>query len=862
MKTISKLSIYDQAPLSHRAFSRYATIMISLLAVTSCFESVSPLCASGIRCPRGMFCSADGQRCTLPPDLTCGNHIIEPEAGETCDFGKYNSDEPDAECRTDCQLPRCGDGVLDSSEVCDDGNNADSDGCSETCMSNEQCGNGSVDTSVGEQCDDGNTLARDGCSSSCFTEERFWHQGNLFSAIADRLGHAMAYDTARGRVVLFGGYAGGLKDDTWEWDGQVWQRMEHQEEGPSARDDHAMAYDAVRGRTVLFGGFGSALKGDATWEWDGQVWYRIEHQSEGPPARKEHAMAYDAARERIVLFGGYGGGLKGDTWEWDGHVWHRIEPRGERPSARRDHAMAYDAARDRVVLFGGSDGEDDVFWHDTWEWDGRVWHRMEHRNQGPSARKKHAMAYDAARQRVVLFGGYDGNDRFDDTWEWDGQTWHRIPHQNPEPSARAFHAMAYDAVHKRVVLFGGSNGRRLGDTWVWDGQRWRHTEPQDQAPPARAFHAMAHDAARGRVVLFGGRTNENVTGDGTWEWDGQVWHRMQLQGATPSTRTFHAMTYAAVQGHVVLFGGNDGGLLGDTWEWDGRMWHETQHHDNAPPPRQGHAMTYDPVRDRVVLFGGYDSAPLNDTWEWDGRTWHRMQQRGIPPSPRQGHAMAYDAARGRVVLFGGSDGEDTFLDDTWEWDGQMWHHIEPRGELPLVREVHAMAYDATRGRVLLFGGGDNRIFDDTWEWNGQEWRRIQSQGDLPSARYGPAMVYNAARGRVILFGGFDGKRLLDDTWHLAYQSKGEVYEGCSNNIDNDGDSLTSCEDPDCWAYCTPHCLPYTNICETLALPQCGDGQCNWALENHLNCPSDCQTVCGDFLCETGDNLSDCSADCR
>ena len=36
-------------------------------------------------------------------------------------------------CRPNCTIPRCGDGVLDGSEVCDDGNTRDGDGCSANC---------------------------------------------------------------------------------------------------------------------------------------------------------------------------------------------------------------------------------------------------------------------------------------------------------------------------------------------------------------------------------------------------------------------------------------------------------------------------------------------------------------------------------------------------------------------------------------------------------------------------------------------------------------------------------------------------------------------------------------------------------
>ena len=54
------------------------------------------------------------------------------------------------------------------------------------------------------------------------------------------------------------------------------------------------------------------------------------------------------------------------------------------------------------------------------------------------------------------------------------------------PSPRWSHNMAYDAVRQRVVLFGGwgSSGRRLNDTWEWDGVNWTQATPT-QSPAAR-----------------------------------------------------------------------------------------------------------------------------------------------------------------------------------------------------------------------------------------------------------------------------------------------------------------------------------------------------------------------------------------
>lgn len=65
--------------------------------------------------------------------------------------------------------PFCGDGNIDTSvgEQCDDGNTVSGDGCSASCLL-EVCGNNVIEP--GEECDDGNTSSGDGCSASCTIE--------------------------------------------------------------------------------------------------------------------------------------------------------------------------------------------------------------------------------------------------------------------------------------------------------------------------------------------------------------------------------------------------------------------------------------------------------------------------------------------------------------------------------------------------------------------------------------------------------------------------------------------------------------------------------------------------------------------
>jgi hypothetical protein len=53
-----------------------------------------------------------------------------------------------------------------------------------------------------------------------------------------------------------------------------------------------------------------------------------------------------------VLFGGHDGALLADTWEWDGIDWVP-RPSDTSPPARNHGGLGYDAARERVDLFGG-----------------------------------------------------------------------------------------------------------------------------------------------------------------------------------------------------------------------------------------------------------------------------------------------------------------------------------------------------------------------------------------------------------------------------------------------------------------------------------------------------------------------------
>lgn len=278
----------------------------------------------------------------------------------------------------------------------------------------------------------------------------------------------------------------------------------------------------------------------------------------------------------------------------------------------------------------------------------------------PGARTDSPLAHDSARQRMVLFGGFDPtNAPLADTWEWDGTTWTQQFPTNAPP-ARGAHGLAFDSLRNVVVLFGGAGtGASFADTWEWDGATWTQKSPV-QSPPARAEHAQAFDAYTpvSRVCVFGGTPQRGsyaqALGD-FWSYDGTTW--TPIGGPLPGPRIDTAMTYSHSILGFVLFGGQDpnGNLLDDTWYRMSGVWSERVT-GTRPPARKGHGLLYDYGRAVHVLYGGSHGG--SDTWEW---SWDwRPRTTASQPGARTGLGFAFDRGREHAVMFGGTAGVETW----------------------------------------------------------------------------------------------------------------------------------------------------------------------------------------------------------
>jgi N-acetylneuraminic acid mutarotase len=163
--------------------------------------------------------------------------------------------------------------------------------------------------------------------------------------------------------------------------------------------------------------------------------------------------------------------------------------------------------------------------------------------------------------------------------------------------------------------------------------------------------------------------------------------------------------------------------------------------------------------------GGLSLSALNESMS---NGWKNMTPTAAPP-PRLGHAMVYDSSHDKMVLFGGENTDgSTYFNDTWTYDlsTNNWTNMSPP-IAPSARVAPALAYDSAHEMVVLFGGDATENDDwlgDTWTYNlnTNRWTNM-NPSIAPSARAG-TMVYDNAYAELILFGGQHNDSFLCDTW--------------------------------------------------------------------------------------------------
>jgi cysteine-rich repeat protein len=754
-------------------------MVVVLIVLSSCVQTGDVLCSNGRVCPADFVCVAGGEACASADQLKAckGAEDASPctsTAGPgTCFDGA-------------CIVAFCGNGEMEPGEICDDGNQFSGDGCNGSCTSDESCGNGIIE--LDEECDSTDTAKCDQttcqivrCGNGIVEAAEVCDDGNNDG------GDGCSFDCVS--LELCGNstldyYAGEQCEDhnTRNFDGcsascdielMAWTQFDSSTVPPLVSGP-AVSYDVRRNRLVMFaGGNGNYMPRD-TWELDGVSW-EVRYPA-APPSRQNAMVAYDTKRGRIVLFGGLGQGYLDDTWEFDGIQWTK-NTTATHPSARSNGAMAYDSARERVVLFGGVRTTPTVYYDETWEYDGTTWTQVATPTK-PSQRSGTTMAYDPKRNRTVLWsGGFGPPPDFtsipSDVWEYDGATWTQRTLAGPLPPAGGSR-MTFDPTREAIVLLDGN------DTWQLDSTGWLKIVTGSVDWTAAPIY---FDPYRGRLVRTRAPGTNPVQSE---ELIGTTWTPIAVEIAT---QRYTAAAFDVRDGKAIMFSGESGApgstplSTNDTWELTGRQWHEVTTTGTPPSTRYGHAMAYDAERGVVVLFGGAPAGVAsNGTWEYNPVThvWSQPTLSGSPPPARFEHAMAYDSTRKRVVMFGGRSAGVSYLNDTWEYDGASWTQ-QTTATTPPARGTHGMAFDSKRSRIVMFGGFGTPVpAADTWVYDGTNWSTLIATNPPPAiANFG--MTYDAGRDRVVLHGGGGATSALNDTWELA-DSEWTLYSRAATQL--------------------------------------------------------------------------------
>jgi hypothetical protein len=272
-------------------------------------------------------------------------------------------------------------------------------------------------------------------------------------------------------------------------------------------------------------------------------------------------------------------------------------------------------------MFGGA-GEKQKIFTDLWSLKDSRWKKLS--DNGPGQQVKTTFAYDANRNKAVLFGGSGSEPFLNDTWEWNGYAWMQKMIEGPPGR---IHAMSvYDEKQKTILIFGGiGESGFLSDTWAYNGQ-WK--EVNKDGPKNCLPHGMVYDEMRKQAVLI---TVENSSDANQttpaknmmWGWSGERWEKI-ADGPGTSPNSLQALA-AFEKGEIVLFDGDDKlNNNGKTWRFDGKRW--TSNFLHGPVPRIGHFLVFDESKKRTILFGGSNRAIMfNDVWEWNGKEWKEIK---------------------------------------------------------------------------------------------------------------------------------------------------------------------------------------------------------------------------------------------
>jgi N-acetylneuraminic acid mutarotase len=450
-----------------------------------------------------------------------------------------------------------------------------------------------------------------------------------------------------------------------------------------------------------------------------------------------HSAVWDPAAQRMLVFGGADpltGRLVDELWSFslESGGWTRIQAPGQ-PPARLSHSAVWDESGARMLVFGGGCGAG-CYRADLWAFQPATssWTQLFRTGPIPVERGGQSAVWDAARGRLLVFGGTNGLGTLNDLWAYSLNTnaWTELLPRPAEPVAREQHVAVWDERDQMLLLFGGyrAGSEFLGDLWAYRPDVGAWTGIGGDGPSARSGASAAWDSSDNRLLLFGGYGRTGYQSD-LWSFTPATgsWTELPATGDQPPPREDATAVWDTVNRQLLLYGGRRAGaLVDDLWAYRPATdtWVELDREGAEPPPRFRHSAVWDPGGERMLLFGGYGGAEapgryLDDAWSYspDSHTWAPVGVEGETPAPRAGHVAVWDSPRQGMLVWGGFAGGVDYLDDLWELspaDGR-WQRLEMAGGPP-ARASSAGAWDPVRRQLLVHGGRGSALSSELWSY--------------------------------------------------------------------------------------------------------------------------------------------------
>jgi len=495
----------------------------------------------------------------------------------------------------------------------------------------------------------------------------------------------------------------------------------------------------------------------------GDRWVEI-----APPARAEQVSIYDEQHRLLIVFGGQVDGVpRNDVWVLSLSArphWDRIEPTGEVPSPRAGAAAAYDAARDRLLLFGGRDTSNQPL-DDLWE-----------------------LSLHGRHGRV---------------------TWRLVTVASPRPAGRYRATLTPDPENGGFVLYGGERGYggKLADVWKLSlsrsGPDWRPVTPSGTPPTARSAHSAAYCPDLRGILVFGGELYvpsvpgcpvcfQNLETAEIWLLtlgDHPAWTSLRatsIQG--PCEMQGHAAAWDEAGHRMLVFGGGNfwrrACPVSDAAAWSlsvpGLAWSQLAPAKPWPRLRPFASAFFDPTTRSLYVHGGESSvsggACYFDAWRLGldpEPAWTLLHPVQVTPQLLAGsqRPAVYDPRRDRIVVDGG--------DQVWGYDIESagWSPIIVSGAAPPVHTSSSAVLDTRRDRLVVYGGllsDQIHPFREVWALSlgdVPEWTQLPTDGPPPAASFASA-IYDPIRDRLLVYAASSGVFRARGVWALPFGTTG------------------------------------------------------------------------------------------